>query len=85
MKVLQEQVCKKVGTIIGDKAYIIQYIADMSRYSDYLPIVQNMVLSLAIRSSTETGTGLLPDNGTKSYPGTMEMCYGGICYETLSR
>ena len=75
----------EVGTIIGDKAYVVRYIADAPRYADYLPTVQKMIDSLAIKSSTGTGTGLLPDNGIKSYPGTMEMCYGRICYETLSR
>ena len=29
----------EVGTIIGDKAYSVQYIADAPRYADYLPIV----------------------------------------------
>ena len=42
----------EVGTIIGNKAYIMQYIADALKYSDYLPKVQNMIGSLAIKSST---------------------------------
>jgi hypothetical protein len=40
----------EVGTIIGDKAYSVQYIADAPRYSDYLPIVQKMIDSLVIYS-----------------------------------
>ena len=32
----------EVGTIIGNRAYSVQYIADAPRYSDYLPAVQNM-------------------------------------------
>ena len=32
----------EVGTIIGDKAYSVQYIADAPRYADYLPIVQKL-------------------------------------------
>jgi hypothetical protein len=40
----------EVGTIIGDKAYMIQYIADAPRYSDYLPAVQKMIGSMRITS-----------------------------------
>jgi len=39
----------EVGTIIGDKAYSVQYIADAPRYSDYLQIVQQMIESLVIK------------------------------------
>jgi hypothetical protein len=38
----------EVGTIIGDKAYTVQYIADAPRYSDYLLTVQHMVGSLQV-------------------------------------
>lgn len=31
----------EVGTIIGDKAYSVLYIADAPRYTDYLPTVNN--------------------------------------------
>jgi hypothetical protein len=58
----------EVGTIIGDKAYSVQYIADAPKYSDYLPIVQRMMNSLAINISTGTGIGLIPDNSTNLYP-----------------
>jgi phosphate transport system substrate-binding protein len=43
----------EVGTIIGDKAYMIQYIADAPRYSDYLPTVQKMIGSLVIKKFVE--------------------------------
>ena len=46
----------EVGTIIGDKAYSVQYIADAPKYSEYLPAVQNMIHSLAINNSKATGT-----------------------------
>jgi hypothetical protein len=36
----------ETGTVIGDKAYSVQYIADAPRYSDYLPTVQKMIGSL---------------------------------------
>jgi eukaryotic-like serine/threonine-protein kinase len=39
----------EVGTIIGDKVYYVQYIADAPRYTDYLPIVQKMIQSLVIK------------------------------------
>ncbi|MGB7952422.1 MAG: hypothetical protein WCF23_00450 [Candidatus Nitrosopolaris sp.] len=42
----------EVGTIIDDKAYIMQYIADAARYSDYLPTVQDMIDSLQIPDSS---------------------------------
>src|SRR5215831_1619085 len=48
--------------IIGDKAYSVQYIADASRYADYLPIVQKMIDSLVIKNSVETGIGPMSDN-----------------------
>jgi len=40
-----------IGTIIGDIAYSVQYIADASRYSDYLPTVQKMIDSLVIKNT----------------------------------
>ena len=39
----------EIGTIIGDKAYSVQYIADAPRYSNYLPTVQWMIQSLVIK------------------------------------
>ncbi|MGB6527090.1 MAG: hypothetical protein WBF33_03185 [Candidatus Nitrosopolaris sp.] len=54
----------EIGTIIGDKAYVVQYIADASRYSDYLPTVQKMIDSLAIKKSLGTS---MPDNSTNLY------------------
>jgi hypothetical protein len=35
----------EIGTIIGDIAYSVQYIADAPKYSDYLPTVQKMRLT----------------------------------------
>jgi hypothetical protein len=64
----------EIGTIIRDNAYILQYIADAPKYSEYLPAVQNMIHSLAINSSTGTSTRLLPGNGINPF------CYHGICY-----
>jgi hypothetical protein len=54
----------EVGTIIGDKAYSVQYIANAPRYSDYLPTVQKMIDSLAIKNSTGTVIGSMLDNST---------------------
>ncbi|MFZ0513874.1 MAG: hypothetical protein WAM14_19870 [Candidatus Nitrosopolaris sp.] len=39
----------EVGTIIGDKAYSVQYIADAPRYTDYLPTGQKMIESMVIK------------------------------------
>ena len=39
----------ETGTIIGDKIYSVQYIADAPRYADYLPTVQWMIQSLVIK------------------------------------
>jgi hypothetical protein len=47
----------EVGTIIGDNAYSVQYIADAPRYSDYLPTVQKMIDSMMIKKSIGTGIG----------------------------
>ena len=51
----------EVGTIIGDKAYSVQYIADAPKYSDYLPTVQKMIDSMVIKKSLRT------DNSTNLY------------------
>jgi hypothetical protein len=75
----------EVGTIIGDKAYSVQYIADAPRYTDYLPTVQKMIGSLMIKNSTETGIGTMPDNSTNLYPDNLEKCYDGLCYIMWSR
>jgi hypothetical protein len=57
----------EVGTIIGDKGYSVQYIADAPKYSDYLPTVQKMIDSLVIKKSFGTGIEPIPDNSTKLY------------------
>jgi hypothetical protein len=41
----------EVGTIIGDKAYSVQYIVDAPKYSDYLPTVQKMIDWLVIKKT----------------------------------
>ena len=46
----------EIGTIIGDKAYSVQYIADASRYADYLPTVQKMIDS---QETLGTSNGLI--------------------------
>jgi hypothetical protein len=75
----------EVGTIIGDRAYSLQYIADAPRYSDYLPTVQKMIDSLVIKKSSGTGIGPMPDNSTKLYRDKMEKCYEELCYVQWSR
>jgi hypothetical protein len=74
----------EVGTIIGDKAYSVQYIADSSQYSDYLPIVQKMIGSLMIKS-LGTGIGPVLDNSTNLYLDNLEKCYDGLCYVMWTR
>ena len=76
----QESVYKEIGTIIGDKAYSVQYIADAPRYADYLPTVQEMISSLVIKNSTETDIGTIPDNSTNLYSYNLEKCHNGLCY-----
>jgi hypothetical protein len=62
----------EIGTIIGDKAYSLQYIADAPRYPDYLPTVEKMIDSLQITSqlvpipSPAPIPGLTQTNTTKS-------------------
>ena len=40
-----------IGTIIGDKVYVLSYVAQREQYSDYLPTVQKMINSLKITAS----------------------------------
>jgi hypothetical protein len=40
----------ETGTLIGDKAYSVQYIADAPRYTDYLPAIQKMIDSLVMNT-----------------------------------
>jgi hypothetical protein len=46
----------EIGTINGDKAYSVQYIADAPSES------------LVIKKSLGTGIGSMPDNSTNLYP-----------------
>ena len=62
----------EIGTIIGDKAYSVQYIADAPRYADYLPTAQKMISSLVIKNSTETDIGTMTDNSTNLHPDNLE-------------
>jgi eukaryotic-like serine/threonine-protein kinase len=39
----------EIGTIIGDRIYYIEYIAEEKQYSNYLPTIQMMINSLQIR------------------------------------
>jgi hypothetical protein len=39
-----------VGTIVNGKAYYVQYICNISKYWDYLPILQHMTDRLEIRN-----------------------------------
>jgi hypothetical protein len=45
------QKVSEIGTITGNKAYSIQYIADAPRYSEFLPIILKMIHSLHITMS----------------------------------
>jgi hypothetical protein len=75
----------EIGTIIGDKAYCMQYIADAPKYSDYLPTVQKMIDSLVIKKSLGTGIGPMLDNSTNLYQDKLEKCYDYLCYIQWSR
>ena len=57
----------EIGTIIGDKAYSEQYIADAPRFTGYLSTVQKMIDSLVIKKSLGTGIGPMLDNSTNLY------------------
>ena len=70
----------EIGTIIGDKAYSVQYIADAPRYVDYLSTAQKMIDSLAIGKSLGTDIGSIPDNSTNLHPDNLERCHNGLCY-----
>jgi hypothetical protein len=56
----------EVGTIIGDKAYSLQYISDAPKFSGYLPAVQKMIDSLQLNQyhyqhlNTETNGKKVP-------------------------
>ena len=38
----------EIGTIIGDRVYYIEYIAEEKKYSNYLPTIQMMINSFQI-------------------------------------
>ena len=65
----------EAGTIIGDKAYSVQYIADAPRYADYLPTLTG---ELAIGKFI--GTCGRSIHGTKLYTDNTGKCNGGLCY-----
>jgi hypothetical protein len=73
----------EIGTIIGDKAYSVQYIADAPKYSDYLPTVQKMIDSLVINKSLGTGIVIMGDNSLD--PDNLQKCYDGLCYVMWTR
>jgi S1-C subfamily serine protease len=39
----------EIGTIIGDRVYFINYVAEEEKYSNYLPNIQRMINSLQIK------------------------------------
>jgi S1-C subfamily serine protease len=39
----------EIGTIIGDRVYFINYVAEQEKYSNYLPNIQMMINSLQIK------------------------------------
>ncbi len=43
----------EIGTIIGDKVYFVTYDAEEEQYYDHLPIIQKMIGSLRIMSSSD--------------------------------
>jgi hypothetical protein len=63
----------EIGTIIGDKAYSVQYITDAPRYADYLSTAQ-------FGKSLGTDIGSIPDNSTNLHPDNLEKCHNGLCY-----
>jgi len=52
-----------IGTIIDDKGYFIQYIADELKYSAQLPTVQNMVNSFGLSTPQTSTSTLQPEAG----------------------
>jgi tetratricopeptide (TPR) repeat protein len=44
----------EIGTVIGDKLYIVEYDADIARYDQYLPIIEEMIRSMQL-ISIDTG------------------------------
>jgi eukaryotic-like serine/threonine-protein kinase len=44
-----------IGTIIGDKVYLLSYVTQREQYSDYLPTVQKMINSLKIMTTSNNG------------------------------
>ncbi|MDH6060856.1 hypothetical protein NWP17_10460 [Chrysosporum bergii ANA360D] len=45
-------VVKEATTIEGDRAYIVNYTAEIDKYNRFLPIVQDMVQSLKVFKDT---------------------------------
>jgi eukaryotic-like serine/threonine-protein kinase len=43
----------QIGTIIGHKLYVVQYYAELEKYSDNLPAIQKMIDSLQINYTTQ--------------------------------
>jgi PsbP-like protein len=43
-------------TVKGDKAYLIRYVAEAPNYSNYLPVIQQMLASFEIISSESEGS-----------------------------
>ena len=39
----------EIGTIIGDRIYYVEYIAEEKKFSNYLPTIQRMINSLEIK------------------------------------
>jgi serine/threonine-protein kinase len=40
----------QIGTIIGNKAYLVRYYAELEKYSDNLPLIERMIYSLEINN-----------------------------------
>jgi hypothetical protein len=41
----------EIGTMIGDKVYVVMYHAETARYDQYLPIIEEMINSLELSDS----------------------------------
>lgn len=44
-----------IGTMRGDKVYLLSYVAQREQYSDYLPTVQKVISSLKIMTTSNNG------------------------------
>lgn len=74
----------QVWTIINNKAYMIKYAADPSKYADFIEIVQQMTNSFSVSTATATLTPTItPAPTTKPAPSpTVVGFYSGPLFDT---